>query len=61
MPEKNGRVNRKLLLAIYHGRNYVREGKYVDNHIGETTYISFDDLKPEEIIAIGEFKRVIAR
>ena len=59
MAKKNGRVNRKLLLAVYHGRNYVRDGKYVVNHIGATTYISFDDLKPEEIIAIGEFKRVI--
>jgi hypothetical protein len=60
MPKKNGRVNRKLLLAVYHGRNYVRGGKYVVNHIGETTYISFDDLKPEEIIAIGKFKKKIA-
>jgi hypothetical protein len=53
------RINRKLLLAIYHGRNYVKNGKSVVNHIGATTYISFDDLKPEEIIAIGEFKKKI--
>ena len=53
------RVNSKLLMAVYHGRNYVRDGKYVVNCIGMTTYISFDDLKPEEIIAIGEFKKQI--
>ena len=56
---KRGKVNEKLLLAVYHGRNYARNGKYVVNHIGMTTYISFDDLKPEEIIAIGEFKKKI--
>ena len=53
------RINRKLLLAVYHGRNYVRGGKYVVNRIGATTCISFDDLRPEEIIAIGEFKKKI--
>ena len=58
---KKGKVNKKLLLAVYHGRNYVRDGKYIVNHIGETTYISFDDLKPEEIVAIGEFKETITR
>jgi hypothetical protein len=56
---KKGKVNKKLLLAIYHGRNYARDGKYVVNHIGATTYISFDDLKPQEIIAIGKFKEKI--
>jgi len=53
------RVNRKFLLAVYHGRDYVRDGKLVVNHIGMTTYISFDDLRPEEIVAIGEFKKTI--
>ena len=61
MPKKDGKVNRKLLLAVYHGTNYARDGKYVVNHIDETTYISFDDLKPEEITAIGEFKKTITR
>lgn len=56
---RNKRVNGKLLMAIYHAKNYVRDGKYIVNHIGATTYISFDDLKPEEIIAIGEFKKKI--
>ena len=55
------RVNSKLLMAVYHGRNYARDGKYVVNRIGMTTYISFDDLKPEEIIAIGKFKKQITR
>ena len=55
------RINKKLLLAVYHGKNYIRDGKYVVNHIGATTYISFDDLKPEEIIAIGKFKKQITR
>jgi hypothetical protein len=53
------RVNKKLLLAVYHGRNYERDGKLVVNHIGMTTYISFDDLRPEEIVAIGELKKTI--
>jgi len=48
-------------MAVYHGRNYARDGRYVVNRIGMTTYISFDDLKPEEIIAIGEFKKQITR
>ena len=52
------KVNKKLLLAIYHGRNYMRDGKYVVNHIGGTTYV-VDDLKPEEITAIGKFKKTI--
>ena len=56
-----GKINKKLLLAIYHGRNYVRDGKYVVNHIGATTYVSFDELKPEEIIAIGKFKETITK
>jgi len=55
----NDRESRKLLLAVYHGRNYVRDGKYVVSNIGATTYISFDDLKPEEIIAIGRLKKTI--
>jgi len=59
MPGKNRKINRRLLLACYHGRDYVRDGKYIVNHIGMTTYISFDDLKPEEIIAIGKFKKTI--
>jgi len=58
---KRGQVNKKLLLAVYHGKNYVRDDKYVVNHIGATTYISFDDLKPEEIVAIGKFKETIIR
>ena len=53
------RINRKLLLAVYHGKEYVRDGKLVVNHIGMTTYISFDDLAPEEIIAIGKLKKQI--
>jgi len=53
------RINRKLLLAVYHSRDYVKDGKLVVNHIGMTTYISFDDLRPEEIVAIGEFKKTI--
>lgn len=53
------RINKRLLLAVYHGKEYERDGKYVVNHIGMTTYISFDDLKPEEIIAIGKFKKQI--
>ncbi len=53
------RVNKKLLLAVYHGKEYARNGKLVVNHIGATTYISFDDLMPEELIAIGRFKRQI--
>lgn len=55
------RISKKLLLAVYHGKNYVRDGKYVVNHIGATTYISFDDLKPEEIIAVGKFKETITK
>ena len=53
------RINKKLLLAVYHGKDYARDSKLVVNHIGATTYISFDDLAPEEIIAIGKFKRQI--
>lgn len=53
------RINKRLFLAVYHGKDYVRDGKLVINHIGATTYISFDDLRPEEIIAIGKFKRQI--
>ena len=53
------RINKRLFLAVYHGKDYARDGKLVINHIGATTYISFDDLRPEEIIAIGKFKRQI--
>lgn len=54
-----GKANKNLLMAVYHGRNYVRNGKYVVNHIGATTYISFDDLKPAEIAAIAKLKKTI--
>lgn len=53
------KINKKLLIAVYHGRNYARNGKYVVNTIGATTYISFDDLTAEEIIAIGKLKKTI--
>ena len=59
MGRNEQRKSKKPLLAIYRGRNYARDGKYVVNHIGGTTYISFDDLKPEEITAIGKFKKKI--
>ena len=55
------RVDKKLMIAVYHGRNYIRDGKYVVNRIGCTTYISFDDLKPSEIVAIGKLKKLITR
>ena len=32
------RVNSKLLMAVYHGRNYARDGKYVVNRIGTVSY-----------------------
>jgi hypothetical protein len=55
LPKRN-QLN-QILLALYHGDNVVREGYYIVNNIGGTTYISFDDLTPTELRKIALFKQ----
>jgi hypothetical protein len=54
LPKRKQRA--KLLLAMYHGYNVIRDGYYVVNHIGATTYISFDSLTSAELRAIAQLK-----
>jgi hypothetical protein len=55
LPKRKQRA--KLLLAVYHGYNVIRDGYYVVNHIGTTTYVSFDDLTPAELRTIAKLKQ----
>jgi hypothetical protein len=57
LPKRKQRA--KLLLALYHGYNVVRDGYYVVNHIGTTTYVSFDKLTPAELRAVAKLKAKI--
>ena len=57
LPKRKQRA--KLLLAVYHGYDVVRAGYYIVNHIGTTTYVSFDDLTPAELRAIAKLKAKI--
>jgi hypothetical protein len=57
LPKRKQRA--KLLLAVYHGYNVIRDGYYVVNHIGTTTYVSFDDLTPAELRTIAKLKAKI--
>jgi len=43
---KNRRnISWRILKAIIEGKNVIYRGKYVVNHIGETTYIDYDFLR----------------
>jgi hypothetical protein len=57
LPKRKQRA--KLLLALYHGYNVIRDGYYVVNHIGATTYVSFDKLTPAELRVIAQLKAKI--
>ena len=45
-----------ILVAIDTGENYERDGYYIVNHIGMTTYISYDHLTADELRAIARYK-----
>ncbi len=56
LSKKQAQIN-KILMALLRGRNLVRNGKFIVNNIGYTTYVSYDDLSGDELIALGKEKK----
>lgn len=47
----------KIIDAILNERDLVRDGYVIVNHIGATTYVSYDDLSSKELKALAEQKQ----
>jgi len=43
--------------ALEKGDNVIRDGHYIVNHIGTTTYVAFWRLKTKELLALAEWAR----
>lgn len=52
-------IDDELIMSICEAEDYERDGKIVVNNIGITTYLSFDDLTADELMAIAELKKEI--
>lgn len=52
-------IDDELLISVCEAEDYERDGKIVVNNIGITTYVSFDDLTADELMAVAELKRRI--
>jgi len=48
----------KIIDAILTERNLVRDGYFIVNKIGGTTYVSYDDLSSKELKALSEQKKL---
>jgi hypothetical protein len=59
LPKRKQRA--ELLRALYHGWDVVREGIYIVNNIGATTYVSFDHLTPAELRAVAKLKASLSK
>jgi hypothetical protein len=46
-----------ILAALQNGDNVIRNGHYIVNNIGITTYISYEHLTPTELRAIANYKQ----
>jgi len=48
--------NTNIIKAVLDGRNLIRDGYYIINIIGMTTYISFDHLTSKELYELAKLK-----
>ncbi|MEM2446405.1 MAG: hypothetical protein QW734_07090 [Candidatus Bathyarchaeia archaeon] len=49
-------MDKKLFLALYHGKEYVRDGHIIVNPIGEALYVDVFRVTPEELREIWKMK-----
>ena len=56
LTKSKGKID-EIVSAIYEGKTLERNGKIVINNIGLTTYVSVDDLTPEELHAVARAKK----